>query len=327
MSQQPQSPVQASPAQGGDRQPHTRLLLVTGMSGAGKSSALKVLEDLGYEAVDNLPIGLLTKLLATEDTASEQDADRPIALGIDSRTRAFDAEQIVQTLKDLRDKENIEVSVLFLDCSGEELSRRFSETRRRHPLALDRPVQDGIARERELLAPLRRWADVVLDTTQYSSRQLQHALASRFALSRSSSMTLTLMSFGYARGIPRDADLVFDMRFLSNPHWVDDLRPLTGLDEGVGHYIETDPNFAPAFAKLHDVISYLIPLYRKEGKAYLTVAFGCTGGKHRSVFVTERMAAVLRGEGHTLSIVHRDLRAQTSGAEQTLTDKAESISV
>ncbi|WP_259276966.1 RNase adapter RapZ [Pedomonas mirosovicensis] len=326
MSQQPLSPVQVSPAQGADRQPTTRLLLVTGMSGAGKSSALKVLEDLGYEAVDNLPISLLTKLLATEDTG-DHAPDRPIALGIDSRTRAFDAEQIVQTLKDLRDRENIAVSVLFLDCSGEELSRRFSETRRRHPLALDRPVQDGIARERELLAPLRRWADVVLDTTQYSSRQLRHALSSRFALARSSDMTLTIMSFGYARGIPRDADLVFDMRFLSNPHWVEDLRPLTGQDDGVGQYIEADPNFAPAFDKFHDVISYLLPLYRKEGKAYLTVAFGCTGGKHRSVFVAERMAAVLRNEGHVLSIVHRDLRSQTQGAEQSLTEKAESISV
>ncbi|HEY4544985.1 MAG TPA: RNase adapter RapZ [Pedomonas sp.] len=327
MSLQPQSSAQVSAPQGSERLPATRLLLVTGMSGAGKSSALKVLEDLGYEAVDNLPISLLAKLLATEDSGPVDGHERPIALGIDTRTRAFDAETIVGTLKELRDKENIEVSVLFLDCSGEELSRRFSETRRRHPLAQDRPVQDGIARERELLAPLRRWADVVLDTSQYSSHQLRHALSGRFAFSRSGQLTLTIMSFGYARGIPRDADLVFDMRFLSNPHWVEELRPFTGQDERVGAYVASDPSFADAFAKTHDLISYLLPLYRQEGKAYLTVAFGCTGGKHRSVFVTERMAAVLRSEGHTLSIVHRDLRVQAQGAELTLTEKAESSSV
>lgn len=297
------------------------------MSGAGKSSALKVLEDLGYEAVDNLPISLLTKLLATEASGPVDGHERPIALGIDTRTRAFDAENIVQTLKDLEDKENIEVSVLFLDCSGEELSRRFSETRRRHPLAQDRPVQDGIARERELLAPLRRWADVVLDTTQYSSPQLRHALSGRFALRHSGQLTVTIMSFGFARGIPRDADLVFDVRFLANPHWVEELRPFTGQDEAVGRYVEADPSFAEAFERTHGLVSYLLPLYRREGKAYLTVAFGCTGGKHRSVFVAERMAAVLRSEGQALSIVHRDLRVQSQGAERTLTEKAESSSV
>lgn len=297
------------------------------MSGAGKSSALKVLEDLGYEAVDNLPISLLTKLLATEASGPVDGHERPIALGIDTRTRAFDAENIVQTLKDLEDKENIEVSVLFLDCSGEELSRRFSETRRRHPLAQDRPVQDGIARERELLSPLRRWADVVLDTTEYSSPQLRHALSGRFALRHSGQLTVTIMSFGFARGIPRDADLVFDVRFLANPHWVEELRPFTGQDEAVGQYVEADPSFAEAFERTHGLVSYLLPLYRREGKAYLTVAFGCTGGKHRSVFVAERMAAVLRSEGQALSIVHRDLRVQSQGAERTLTEKAESSSV
>lgn len=322
MSRQP-----SSPAPGAERQPRNGILLVTGMSGAGKSSALKALEDLGYEAVDNLPISLLTKLLATEDASPEHVPDRPVALGIDTRTRSFDAEHIVQTLKDIQAKENIAVSVLFLDCAGEELSRRFSETRRRHPLALDRPIADGIARERELLAPLRRWADVVLDTSQFTVHQLRHAIGSRFARHRSNELTLTIMSFGYARGMPRDADLVFDMRFLSNPHWVDDLRPLTGQAEPVGAYIEADPNFAESFRKFHDIISYLLPLYRKEGKAYLTIAFGCTGGKHRSVFVAERMAAVLRSEGHSLSIVHRDLRAQTQGAEHSLTEQAESISV
>ncbi|MEX6723755.1 RNase adapter RapZ [Parapedomonas caeni] len=309
------------------RAPSTRILLVTGMSGAGKSSALKAVEDLGYEAVDNLPISLLTKLLATEDIRPDQGAERPLAIGIDSRTRAFDAEAIVQHLKELREKRGLDVHVLFLDCAGEELARRFSETRRRHPLALDRPVMDGVARERELMSPLRRWADVVLDTTDYTIHQLRRSIADRFALTRSESLTLTLMSFGFSRGVPRDADLVLDLRFLSNPHWVDELRPLTGLDQGVAEYIEGDPAFGESFRRLHDLVSYLLPLYRKEGKAYLTVAFGCTGGKHRSVFVTERMAAMLKGEGHALSVVHRDLRAQTHGADQPLTEGPESIVV
>lgn len=283
-----------------------RILLVTGMSGAGKSTALKALEDLGYEAVDNLPIGLLDKLLQLPDTATDHGADRPLAFGIDSRTRAFDADAIIERLHALRG-EGLAIDLLFLDCAGGELTRRFSETRRRHPLALDRPASDGIAREREMLGGLRRWADVVIDTTDYATPDLKRAMIDRFGRGQGDRLTLTLMSFGFARGLPRDADLVFDMRFLANPHWEPDLRDQTGKDAAVGRYIEADPAFVPAVDRIMDLLLTLLPGYGREGKAYLTVAFGCTGGRHRSVYVVGLMAARLAEAGHQAVVSHRDL--------------------
>jgi len=290
------------------------ILLVTGMSGAGKSTALKALEDLNYEAVDNLPLSLLRRLLAVPGRG-ELD-DRPLAFGMDTRTRAFDAEQIVQAIKSLRDGKEFDVRVLFLDASGDVLARRFSETRRRHPLALDRGSSDGIARERELLAPLRRWADIVIDTSDFSTNDLRRVVRERFARRDRDHLTLTVSSFGYARGIPRDADLVFDMRFLTNPHWQQHLRPLTGLDDAVARYINADPTFEIAFEKIADLLLMLLPRYRHEGKAYLTIAFGCTGGKHRSVFVAETMAERLRTRGYMPTVTHRDLKGQGVDAEE-----------
>lgn len=290
------------------------ILLVTGMSGAGKSTALKALEDLNYEAVDNLPLSLLRRLLAVP--GREGMDDRPLAFGMDTRTRAFNAEEIVQTLKALRDAKEYDVRVLFLDASGDVLARRFSETRRRHPLALDRGAGDGIARERELLAPLRRWADIVIDTSDFSTNDLRRVVRERFARRDRDHLTLTITSFGFARGIPRDADLVFDMRFLTNPHWQPALRPMTGLQEPVQRYINADPTFEIAFEKIADLLLTLLPRYRHEGKAYLTVAFGCTGGKHRSVFVAEKMAERLRQRGYMPTTTHRDLKGQGVDAEE-----------
>ena len=303
-----QSPL-ASPT---DAAPAPRTLLVTGMSGAGRSTALKVLEDLGYEAVDNLPLGLFDKLLATSDGRADEVA-RPLAIGIDSRTRAFNADAIVERIGDLR-AEGVDITLVFLDCSGTELTRRFSETRRRHPLALDRPAADGIAREREIVAPLRRAADIVIDTSDYAVADLRRALAGRFARAGVDPLTLTIMSFGFARGLPRDADLVFDMRFLSNPHWDASLRPLTGDDPAVGAYVAADPAFAPAFDRIADLLLLLLPRYGAEGKSYLTVAFGCTGGRHRSVFVARRMAERLALAGWAGSVVHRDKASGSSAA-------------
>ncbi len=294
----------------------TRILIVTGMSGAGKSSALKALEDLGYEAVDNMPFGLLAALLATPDDMQEHGTDRPLAVGVDARTRGFDAETVITQLKALRDRRDVEVTMLFLDSAGEALAKRYSETRRRHPLALDRPVADGIAREREILAPLRRWADFVFDTSEYTPHDLKRHLAETFKLARQDQLTITVMSFGFARGMPRDADLVFDMRFVSNPHWVEALRPMTGLDVPVGNYIEADPTFASAYRRMEELILMLLPSYLKEGKSYLTVAFGCTGGKHRSVYSAEKLGAALKAAGYPAVVAHRDLRRQTTGAEQ-----------
>jgi len=222
------------------------------------------------------------------------------------RTRGFDPDQIVARMARLRAERGGASDILFLDCGGPELVRRFSETRRRHPLAIDRPAADGILRERDLLAPVRRAADHVIDTTDLTTNALQADLRRRFG-TPDETPTLTVMSFGFARGIPRNADLVFDMRFLRNPHWDPALRPLTGRDAGVIDYVAGDPAYPEALARIEDLLLLLLPRYHAEGKSYVTVAFGCTGGRHRSVHVALRVGQRLRDAGFSPTILHRDL--------------------
>lgn len=284
------------------------ILLVSGLSGAGKSTALRTLEDMGWEVVDNLPLLLLDRLLDAP-LPEGVDIGRPLALGIDSRTRGFDAAAIVKRIKKLRSGEGHDVGTLYLDCGGAELERRYSETRRRHPLAQDRPAADGIARERELMEPLRRWADHVIDTTNLASNGLQQEIRSRFGLGRITEPALTIVSFGFARGLPRNADLVFDMRFLRNPHWDPALRPLTGLDPAVAAHIAEDPAYEAVVGQIETLLLTLLPRYHEEGKAYLTIAFGCTGGRHRSVHVAERVAERLRQAGFSPTVSHRNLES------------------
>lgn len=286
------------------------ILLVTGMSGAGKSTTLRALEDMGWEVVDNLPIRLLGPLLATPAGTDAVPIERPLAVGVDTRTRSFSADSIVRAIKRLRDQQGHDVATLFLDCAGAELDRRYSETRRRHPLAEDRPAADGIAREREILEPLRRWAEQLIDTTAFSINELQQEVRRRFALSERGGSTVNVMSFGYARGLPRNADLVFDMRFLRNPHWIEQLRNGTGLDDDVADYIRADPAYDDAMALLERLLATLISRYQAEGKSYVTIAFGCTGGRHRSVHVAERIAAFLQETGYTPGVIHRNLTSQ-----------------
>lgn len=281
------------------------LLIVTGLSGAGKSTALKVLEDLGWEVVDNLPVSLLDDLLLAP--RARGSTERPLAVGVDARSRGFRPAALVRELKHMREEQTRDISVLFLDCAGTELERRFSENRRRHPMADDRPVADGIARERELLDSLRRWAEHVVDTTNYSSNDLQHEIRRRFAIGDLSEPVLTVMSFGFARGLPRNADLVFDMRFLGNPHWVPALRPKTGLDADVADYVAADPAYAVVMEQIESLLLTVLPRYAVEGKSYVTIAIGCTGGRHRSVHVAERIAATLRRNGHNPVVTHRNL--------------------
>ncbi|MEA3388388.1 RNase adapter RapZ [Sphingobium sp. CCH11-B1] len=290
-------------------QPKT-ILLLSGLSGAGKTTALKTLEDMGWEVVDNLPLLLLDRLLDTPLPAGHEAQDeRPLALGIDARTRGFDAEAIVKRIKSLRQRHGHDIETLFLDCSGVELERRFAETRRRHPLALDRPAADGIARERELTEPLRRWASQVIDTTGLTTNALQQEIRNRFSREGLSEPVLTILSFGYSRGVPRNADLMFDMRFLRNPHWDDRLRPLTGLDAAVADYIREDPAYEATVGKIEDLLVTLLPRYAEGGKTYITVAFGCTGGKHRSVHVATRVAKYLQAAGFSPTVLHRNIES------------------
>jgi UPF0042 nucleotide-binding protein len=273
------------------------VLLVSGLSGAGRSTALKILEDLGYEAVDNLPLGLLGGLAADHPV-------RPLAIGIDSRTRGFTPSALLARLDRLR-QDGLGAKLLYLVCDDAVLARRFTETRRRHPLAMDRPVADGIRQERLLLEPLHRRADLVIDTSALSIGELKQLLGGHFASPRPAA-TVAVTSFSYRAGLPREADLVFDVRFLGNPHYVEALRPLTGRDPAVAGFIEADPAFVSFFAALTALLSPLLPLYEREGKTYLTIAIGCTGGRHRSVFVAERLAAWLGREGREVVLRHRD---------------------
>lgn len=292
-----------------------RILLVTGMSGAGKTTALKTLEDLGWETVDNLPFALLDRLLATRPK-SGAEGRQPLAIGIDSRTRGFDARMIVSRVKQMRKTGHDNIETLFLDCAGAELERRYAETRRRHPLAPDRAAADGIARERELIAPLRRWADHIIDTTAASANDLRLDIRSRFAIEGAPQTAITVMSFGFARGLPRNADLVFDMRYLRNPHWDEALRPLTGEDAAVAEYVAADPAYSESLDRIAELLLLLLPRYQAEGKAYVAIAFGCTGGRHRSVHVARVMVNRLNEAGFSPAIVHRDVALPTSDSTE-----------
>lgn len=297
------------------------ILLVTGMSGAGKSTALDVLEDLGWETVDNLPLSLMRSLLLAPPAMAAEGNPRPLAVGVDSRTRGFSADSVVRAIKRLREKGGHDVTTLFLDCSGGELERRFTETRRRHPLAEDRPLADGVARERELLDPLRRWSDHLIDTSNLSSSDLKQEMRQRFASRGGASLSINLMSFGFARGMPRNADLVLDVRYLRNPYWEEGLRPGTGLDADVVAYIAADPAYTESLTQIEQLLMTLIPRYAVADRAYLTIAFGCTGGRHRSVHVAEWMAARLRAAGYSPNVTHRNL---TSPHQESLEGSAPS---
>lgn len=286
------------------RQP--RLLLVTGMSGAGKSTVLDALEDLGWDVVDNLPVDLLQPFVSSAGECRVV----PAAVAMDARSRGFDPATLPDILKSIA---GVEPELLYLDCAGAELIRRFDATRRRHPLAPDRPAEDGIARERDLTAPLRGAADSVLDTTDLTPAELSDELRRRYG-GDSDQPVLTITSFSFARGISRTADLVFDVRFLANPHWVDELRGLTGEDPAVIAYLERDPAWAEMIERTVSLLTDWIPRYWAAGKNYVTVAFGCTGGRHRSVATTGAVAERLREAGFSPNIRHRDLASPPGNA-------------
>ncbi len=283
-----------------------RLLLVTGLSGAGKTAALKVLQDLGCDSIDQLPLSLFEKLVPAAGCPALV-GDRLLAVGVDVRTRDFTIEALMAEVARLDNLADLDLKVVFLSCDDEELCRRYKASRHRHPLAVDRPLLDGIATERQIMAPLRARADLIIDTTGLSPGALKRRLAGTFASSIRPGLVILVTSFSYALGLPRDADLVFDVRFLNNPHYQPELRPLTGRDPPVAAFLADEPAFAPFFSSLTTLLEPLLPRYAAEGKTYLTIAVGCTGGRHRSVFVVERLAAWLETSGQHVLIEHRGL--------------------
>ena len=290
------------------------LVLVTGMSGAGKSTALKILEDFGYEAIDNLPLSLLSDLVQERD-----DGDRrgTLALGIDSRTRGFDPGDIERYLGPLLGTEAPDdIVLLFLDCETDVLRRRFSETRRPHPLAHDRPVDEGIRRERGLLGWLREQADLTVDTSRLSVRDLRRVIAARFQPEAEHTPVIFVLSFAYRHGVPPEADFVFDVRFLLNPHHMSELRPFTGREPEVACYVRGDPVYGPFFEGMVAMLTPLLPAFERDGRSYLTIALGCTGGRHRSVATAEHLAEALGGGHWQVTVRHRDLESEDGRLER-----------
>ncbi|MGR3323309.1 MAG: RNase adapter RapZ [Pseudooceanicola sp.] len=283
-----------------------RTVLVTGPSGAGRSTAIRALEDLDYEAIDNMPLSFLPTLLGNAA------GGRPVALGIDVRNRDFSTGALIELIDGTGPDP---LQILYLDCSPEVLVRRFSETRRRHPLAPAESPEIGIQREMDLLVPIRARADFLIDTTDFSPHDLRAELARWFSTAPGQSMAVSIHSFSYKRGAPRGLDLMFDTRFLRNPYWEPALRGLDGTDAAVQEHVAGDARFAAFFDKILDLTDMLLPAYVAEGKAHLAIGFGCTGGQHRSVTLAERLANALAQRGWQVSIRHRELeRRQVGGS-------------
>ncbi|MCH2038456.1 MAG: RNase adapter RapZ [Rickettsiales bacterium] len=280
-----------------------RLLLITGLSGAGKSTVLRSLEDLNFETIDNIPLQFLLELVS-----SNTDNSRNTAVGIDTRNRDFSPEYFLDVINDTKKQGLIQVELIFLECQEDVLIRRFSETRRRHPVNKFSLIVDNIEHERVLVNPLKEHADFVIDTSFLNVPSLRNWIHSNIApLDFHNNLSITIRSFSYKTGVPRDADLVFDVRFLRNPYYEDHLRPFNGTNADVGAYVAQDKSYEPFFTSLGQMLLPLIPRYKEEGKTYLTIALGCTGGTHRSVYVAEQLALLLSEHDYNPSVVHRDM--------------------
>ena len=289
-----------------------RLVLVTGPSGAGRTTAIHALEDIGYEAIDNLPLSLLPRLL------DGPDPTKPLALGVDTRNRDFSTAALIEAIDQMGGMADTPMQVLYLDCSPDILMRRFSETRRRHPLAPEENAEIGIAREFDLLGPIKARADVLIDTSEMSPHDLRAELDRWFAPTSERQLAVSVQSFSYKRGLPRGLDLVLDCRFLRNPYWNEHLRGMDGRDSDVADYVMQDDSFEPFHHRVMDLVTLLLPAYEAEGKAYLSIGFGCTGGQHRSVTMTETLAQALANNGWQVSIRHRELERRGKSTPKRL---------
>lgn len=278
-----------------------RVVFVTGPAGSGRSTAIKALEDAGFEAIDNLPLSLVPRLL------EGPVLDQPIALGIDTRTRGFSAAACIEVIDQLTAQDRFDLEVLYLKCRTDTLVRRYSETRRRHPLAPDDSPRAGIKLDKDLLTPILARADMVVDTSELTVHDLKAEIQHLFMSEKDQPLAVTVQSFSYKRGLPRGLDMVFDCRFLRNPHWEPDLRPMDGRDAAVVSYVSEDERFAPFFEKVLDLSEFLLPAYTDEGKAHLSIGFGCTGGQHRSVALAESLTQALAQKGWRVSIRHREI--------------------
>lgn len=287
------------------------IAVVTGMSGAGRSTVINALEDMGWETVDNLPLALIPRLAEPGATGG-----RPLALGVDTRTQGFSAQALIETVARLRETPGVAPSLVFIDAADRALIARYAETRRRHPMAPHEDVALGVARERDMLSGLRARADVLIDTTEMTPHALKAAIRARLADDRAPGLSLSVQSFSYKRGAPPEADMVIDCRFLRNPHWDAALRAMDGRDPEVAAYVAQDPLFEPFFAKLSELAVMLLPAYKSEGKAYFCIALGCTGGRHRSVALAEKLARRLSEEGWRVNLRHRELEGRAAAEQE-----------
>jgi UPF0042 nucleotide-binding protein len=284
-----------------------QLVILTGLSGSGKSTVLKTFEDLGYYCVDNLPVQLIP-VFSELHLYGAADINRA-ALLVDVR----EGDQLLRLPAIYRDiHRDVDATLVFIEASDEALLRRFSETRRPHPLAQDRPIREGLRRERELMAPIRKLADVVIDTSSFNVHELRQFIVRRFQTRKRRPLMISVVSFGYRHGVPADADLVFDVRFLPNPHFIPRLRRFSGKDTKVARYIRSFPQTRQFLRRIESLLAYLIPHYIGEGKSYLTVGLGCTGGRHRSVMMADSIARALAARGYTVKTVHRDLDREST---------------
>ncbi len=289
-----------------------RIVLVTGPSGAGRSTAIHALEDLGYEVIDNLPFSLIPRLM------DGPPLGRPVALGIDVRNRDFSATALIELIDRLTRLPEAAPEVLYLDCQPDELVRRYGETRRRHPLANAEAPAAGVEREIDLLVPIRARAEVLIDTTNLSPHDLKAEIAHWFGKAAATRLAVSVHSFSYKRGVPRGLDMMFDCRFLRNPHWDDSLRPLDGRHPAVADHVAADPRFNAFFEQVLNLLLLLLPAQVDEGKSHLAIGFGCTGGQHRSVFVTEQMVKSLAEAGWQVSKRHRELERRAGAGPDTV---------